>query len=354
MPNMLQTVDRRQFLTRGAQLAGGLTALGALAGCGKSSPSAAATGKSSGGLAAASLQLLWIFNVQFAGSYIAETRGYYKNAVADVTLLPGGVTVTPEPVIESGKALVGISSPSLTGAAVSQGADLKIIGAGYQKNPDCLISLASKPITTPSEVVGKKIGVQANIASVWDAVVKVNNLQGKFTQVPAQADPAPLAAGEIDGYVGFYTNEANILRVRGVPVHTLLFNDYGLPTLYETYVCPSSALQDPAQRKAVKAIMVGEIRGWQDQVADPSIGVNLALNDFGKKLGLSKKQQQLQAQTQNDLIVSPVTKQHGLFWMTPEAINQSVETLARSQTKVKPSLFDNSLLAEIYSGRNHL
>ncbi len=174
--------------------------------------------------------------------------------------------------------------------------------------------------------------MQANIASVWDAFVKVNNLQGKFTQVPAQADPAPLAAGEIDGYVGFYTNEANILRVRGVPVHTLLFNDYGLPTLYETYVCPSSALQDQTQRKAVKAIMTGEIRGWQDQVANPSIGVNLALNDFGKKLGLNRKQQQLQAQTQNDLIVSPVTKQHGLFWMTPEAINQSVETLARSQT----------------------
>jgi len=351
---MSLVIDRRQFLTRGAQVAGGFTALGAIAACGKSSPTTQATGKGNGGLTTASLQLLWIFNVQFAGSYIAETRGYYRDAGVDVNLLPGGVTVTPEPVIESGKALVGISSPSLTGAAVNQGADLKIIGAGYQRNPDCLISLARKPITTPQEVVGKRIGVQANIASVWDAFVTVNNLKGKFTQVPAQADPAPLAAGEIDGYVGFYTNEANILRVRGVPVHTLLFNDYGLPTLYETYAAPSSALQDPAQRKAIKGILTGEIRGWQDQVSDPSIGVNLALNDFGKKLGLDAKQQQLQAQTQNYLIVSPATKQHGLFWMTPEAIAQSVETLARSQTTVKPSLFDNSLLAEIYNGRNRI
>jgi len=351
---MSSIIDRRQFLARSAGAASGLTVLGAIAGCGKSSTTASATGKSSAGLTTASLQLLWIFNVQFAGSYIAEKRGYYRDAGVGLSLLPGGVTVTPEPVIESGKALVGISSPSLTGAAVNQGADLKIIGASYQRNPDCLISLARKPITTPAEVVGKRIGVQANIATVWDAFVKVNNLHGKFTQVPAQADPAPLAAGEIDGYVGFYTNEANILRVRGVPVHTLLFNDYGLPTLYETYACRSSALQDAKQRKAIKAILTAEIRGWEDQVSNPSLGVKLALDDFGKTLGLNAKQQQLQAQTQNQLMVSSVTKQHGLFWMTPEAIAQSVETLARSQTRVKPDLFDNSLLAEIYNGRNRI
>jgi len=351
---MSSIINRREFLTTGAEVAGGFTVLGAIAGCGKSSSASSGTSKTSSGLTTAVMQLLWIFNVQFAGSYIAQTRGYYRAAGLDLHFLPGGVTITPEPVIESGRALVGISSPSLTGAAVNQGAGLKIIGAGYQINPVCLISLAKKPITTPRDVVGKRIGVQANIATVWDAFVKVNNLGGKFTQVPAQADPSPLAAGEIDGYVGFYTNEANILRVRGVPVHTLLFNDYGLPLLYETYACTASSLQDSAQRKTIKGILTGEIRGWQDQVANAQIGVNLALNDFGKTLGLSAKQQQLQAITQNQLIVSPVTKKHGLFWMTPEAIAQSVETLQRAGTPVKADLFDNSLLAEIYNGRNRL
>src|SRR5579884_737008 len=51
MSNTSHTADRRQFLTRGAQLAGGLTALSASAACGKSSPSSSATGKSSGGVA---------------------------------------------------------------------------------------------------------------------------------------------------------------------------------------------------------------------------------------------------------------------------------------------------------------
>ncbi len=269
---MSSIINRREFLTTGAEVVGGLTVFGAIAGCGKSSSESSGTSKATNGLTTATMQLLWIFNVQFAGSYIAQNRGYYRAAGVDLHFLPGGVTITPEPVIASGRALVGISSPSLTGAAVNQGADLKIIGAGYQINPDCLISLAKKPITTPRDVVGKRIGVQANIATVWDAFVKVNKLGGKFTQVPVQADPSPLAAGEIDGYVGFYTNEANILRVRGVPVHTLLFSDYGLPLLYETYACTASSLQDSAHRKAIKAILTGEIRGWQDQVANAQIG----------------------------------------------------------------------------------
>jgi UDP-glucose/GDP-mannose dehydrogenase family, NAD binding domain/NMT1/THI5 like len=60
--------------------------------------------------------------------------GYYKAAGVDVTLRPGGVTITPEPVVVAGKALVGLSSPSLTGTAGNQGADLKIIGAGYEES----------------------------------------------------------------------------------------------------------------------------------------------------------------------------------------------------------------------------
>ena len=50
----------------------------------------------------------------------------------------------------SGKALVGISAPDIVAAAITAGAELTCIGAEYQKNPFCVMSLADKPIKTPA------------------------------------------------------------------------------------------------------------------------------------------------------------------------------------------------------------
>ena len=49
--------------------------------------------------------------------------------------MAGGPNVSQDSVVAAGKALVGISSPDITGAAILKGAPLVIIGAQYQKNP---------------------------------------------------------------------------------------------------------------------------------------------------------------------------------------------------------------------------
>jgi len=92
--------------------------------------------------------------------YLAASKGYYSKAGLSVKILPGeGVDV--EGIVGAGKALVGDSNADTCSAAVAQGADLKVIGAKYQKNPFCIISSAKKPIKTPQELISKKVGVNA-------------------------------------------------------------------------------------------------------------------------------------------------------------------------------------------------
>ncbi|MBP0574329.1 ABC transporter substrate-binding protein, partial [Mycobacterium tuberculosis] len=49
-----------------------------------------------GGIAAAeaadkvTLQLKWVTQAQFAGYYVAQAKGYYKEAGLDVAIKPGG------------------------------------------------------------------------------------------------------------------------------------------------------------------------------------------------------------------------------------------------------------------------
>jgi ABC-type nitrate/sulfonate/bicarbonate transport system substrate-binding protein len=350
-------ISRRQVM-KGFGMAAVGTAGGALLGAfGQGSLTSYASRRplsSSARLGAATLAFSWIDDVQQAGSYIAQQRGYYLDAGLAVSFLPGGDTYAGEPLVVSGKALLAMTSPASTAAAHLQGAPVTIVGAQYQKSPVSIISLASAPIRTPAELVGKKIAVEPNIELEWKAFETANGLTGKVDSFVTSESPSLLAAGGCQGYTGWTTNEAVALEVQGVHVHTMLFADNGLPGYYLTYCADTNVVRDPHGREQIKAMLTGEIRGWQVQVSRPSVGLALTLDDYGKHLGLNPKQQQIQAVEQNLLIESPVTKAHGLFWMSAADTDAMLKSLKLAGTAVPASLFDNSLLAEVYAGKSAL
>ena len=92
-------------------------------------------------------QLSWIKNVEFAGSYIADTKGYYKKqgfSKVDAALRrPDGAAGRGRR--SRARRSSCISAPDITSSAINNGADLMIVGAQYQKNPFCVMSLAEEP-----------------------------------------------------------------------------------------------------------------------------------------------------------------------------------------------------------------
>ena len=351
-PLDVRGIARRRLLLRGLQV-GGLALLGgsALAACSStSSPSTAASGgaKNFGEL---TLRLSWIKNVEFAGSYIADNKGYYKaEGFSSVTLIAGGPSATPQETdVVTKKALVGISAPDITGAAIVKGAPLKIIGAQYQKNPFCIMSMSSKPIKTPQDMYGKKIGVQATNESVWAAFVKAAGIDAsKITKVPVQFDPLPLTQGTVDGWFSFVTNEPNDLRSKGFDVTSFLLADFGYPLVSETYMVRQDTID--SNRDLLKAFLKAEIKGWTDNLANPGLGADLAANTYGKGLGLTATEQTLEAATENTLILNADTRKNGLFTVTDTLVEENVKTLSSGGLDLTADkLFDLSLLKEVYS-----
>jgi len=349
-------INRRSLLRGGAGLAlfGASSALLAACGDDDSAPSSSASGgaKSFGAL---NYQLSWVKNVEFAGAYIADTKGYYTAAgFSSVNLMAGGPTVSQDAIVASGKALLGISSPDITAAAIGKGADLIIIGAQYQKNPFCIMSLAASPITSPKDMVGKKIGVQATNEPVWNAFLKANNLDpASITKVPAQFDPTPLVSKEVDGWFSFFTNEPNLLKTKGVDTAVMLLNDHGYPMVSEVYVVKKSTLA--SDRDKVKAALIGDIKGWTDSLADPKLGANLAATKYGKDLGLDEAEQVLESTAQNTVVQTDDTKANGLFTITDKLIDETIKTLSLGGTTItKDKLFDMSVLTEVYTANPSL
>jgi hypothetical protein len=120
------------------------------------------------------------------------------------------------------------------------------IGATWQVNPNCFISLASDPVKTPKEMIGKKVGVPSDSVEIVQGFLKANGVSpSAVTIVPVQFDPTPLADKEVEVYFGIITSEPIQLQLKGVKTYSMLLADFGEPELTEIYITTTSALNDP-------------------------------------------------------------------------------------------------------------
>jgi ABC-type nitrate/sulfonate/bicarbonate transport system substrate-binding protein len=326
-----------------------------LAACASSSSSSssaaasAATGGAPASLGSMSLQLGWIPGAGYSGSFIADSKGYYSGQGVKVTILPGGPSVSGMPLLISNKVQVAFSDPETVSAAIAQGGDVKIIGAGYQINPACIMSLAAKPITTPADLKGKTIGVGASDDAEWAAFLKVNNIdKSELTTVPAGFDTSPLAAGQWDGYLAYLNNEVPQFAAKGIKTAVLRFADYGMPSFNDVYAVTSASLNDATARKQLVAFMAGEIQGWNVALTDPKLGAELVVDVYGKSDGYTLNGELLASEATNAITVSADTKAHGLMYMSPAGIAGTIKTLALTGVTASESMFDTSILAEAY------
>ncbi len=296
--------------------------------------------------------------VGFAGTYLAIDSGAYAAAgFADVNLIPGGPTATPTPVdVATGNAFVGVASTpdQVAAARLNGGADVKIIGSLYQKNPYCVTSLSEAPIGSPADLEGKTIGVQAVNETVWNAFLTASGVDpGSVTAVPVQFDPTPLTTGDVDGWFSFVINEPVTLSAAGFDVTTMLLADHGYPLVAQVYLATDESIAD--RRDDLVAVLGAELAGWTLSLEDPTAGPTIVVEEIAPDLGLDLAVQTTVSETQNGLILTPDTVASGLMTMTPELIDGNIATLALSGLEIAAEdLFDLSMVADAYAAQPDL
>jgi NitT/TauT family transport system substrate-binding protein len=294
------------------------------------------------------LQLSWLHSVQFGGSYIAKSKGYWSQAGLNVSLNPGGPNAPVDPAVVTGQALVGISAADYASASVEQGAPFKIIGVAMQKNPFVIASLPDNPVNTPADLVGKKIGMALANTPVLQALCTINNVDiNQIEIVPTQYDAAPLVAKQVDCLLCWQTDLPVAMAIQGIESVTMLMADHGYAVHSQTYIATEDSLAN--RRADLVALMRGEVRGWNDYKADPKAAAALALEMYPEQ-GLDLPTQELQAERQVPLMFSELTDANGFGWFTDETVAQNVETLALLGRSVRPDLWDRSILEEVHAG----
>jgi hypothetical protein len=67
-------------------------------------------------------------------------------------------------------------------------------------------------------------------------------------------------------------------------------------------------------------------------------------------MGLDQATEERSCRAVNPFMVSADTQAHGLFWMSPRSVQETVETLAASDVHATPEMFTNEILEEARPG----
>ncbi len=292
---------------------------------------------------AVTLQAAWINDAEFAGYFIAMDGGYYAAEGLTQTYLPGGPDVIPEASLIAGKAEIALTTPDTTvKAIVEQGAKFKIIGAQYQKNPVGIVSLASKPIKTPQDLIGKTLAVPpVNVISV-EAMLKLNKIdRSKVKIVPYTYDPTPLIKGEIDASLDFTTNVPYTIKQQGFDATSFLLYDFGFTIFNDTVVVQEETLK--TRRKDLVAWLRASRKGWVENFKDPAAYPPKWADTWFKATGRTIANEVYFNKAQQPLMETP----GGIFSMSEEAIAKNIAALGEVGIKATRTMFDTTLLAEV-------
>ncbi|MFI8633160.1 ABC transporter substrate-binding protein [Microbacterium sp. NPDC077663] len=332
-----------------------------LAGCASGGAPASSGGSEDHG--EISVQYSWIKNEEFAGEFYAYEKGYYDDAgFSDVVGISGPDTGVAK--LLSGTVQVALSDAASVGAAVAeQDAPLKIIGATFQKNPFTILSLADGAnIQTPQDLVGKKIGVQDSNASVFAALLNANGIDPADVEVvPVDFNPTPVMNGEVDGFMAYLTNEALTVELAGYDVTNLAYAENGVPYVAETFTVTDQYLAE--NEELLKDFLTAEIKGWthvfQEPVEDTVSLVEKYYNQAAEESedglesvfgALDPEKTAKGIEAQNLLVSTDETEANGLFTISDELQQQTVDSLAAAGWDVSvEDLFDTTIIDEIYA-----
>src|SRR5690349_15375781 len=253
-----------------------LAAVPALAavGCGGGGAPPASGG---GGRTPVRFAMDWTPNTNHTGLYVAQQQGWFTDVGLDVQILPYNST-SPDTLVSSGAAEFGISFQDSFTVSKAAGADIVSVFAVLQHWGTAIGVRADRAdITSPRDLDGKTYGGFGAAYEVpkMQAVIKDAGGKGEFkTVVLGTSAYEALYAGQVDFTEPFIAWEGIEAQLRGQPLKTFNYTDYGFPDAYNVLLIGNGTWL-AAHPEQAKAFVQAAQRGFQLAADDPAKGVEL-------------------------------------------------------------------------------
>ncbi|WP_432947559.1 ABC transporter substrate-binding protein [Kribbella sp. CA-253562] len=244
------------------------------------------------GLTQVTFRLDWIVDITHACFYAALSNGYFRDEGIDMQFLEGAGSSSTASLVANGSNDFGWVDTSVLIRSVNDGAPIKLVAAGFQRTPGAVISLKSKGINAPEDLVGKTVGAISGEAplQLLDAYLSASGLNIKDVKVttmdPAAKVPA-LLTGRVDAVVGYHTSEPLLVESQKPGESTTLrYADKGIVAMSNGIVANQQVIDEKPDvvKRVVRAIQ----RGFDYCKKDPNGAAEKLADRFPQSVNLDR------------------------------------------------------------------
>ncbi|GJD35145.1 ABC transporter substrate-binding protein [Methylobacterium aerolatum] len=234
------------------------------------------------------LQLKWVPQAQFAGYYVAEAKGFYKEAGLDVTIKPGGPDVAPPQVMAGGGADVVVDWMPSALAAREKGVPLVNIAQPFKRSGLMLTCRAETGIKTPADLKGRTLGVWFSgneypfLAWMTKLGLKTDGSPTGVKVVKQGFNVDPLIQKQADCVSTMSYNEYwQVIDAGFKPEQLVVFRyeDQGVATLEDGLYALESKLKDKAFVARMAKFVKASMKGWAYAAAHPKEAAAIVLDN---------------------------------------------------------------------------
>ena len=301
------------------------------------------------------LVLNWKYEGPQGMFFLAQDRGYFKQADLDVTFDQGNGSGAAVPQVANGAYDMGFGDINALIELAAKKPDDAPIGVFmlYNRPPFTVAVKADSPIKTPADFVGRKLGGAANDGALklfpaLCATAKIDCAKVEIVNMQPSLREQMLMQGQVDGVFGYVTTIRFSARLIGVDpdkdLRFIKFGDYGMD-LYSNAIIVSRrfAREHP---EAVRGFLAALNHGIKDAIADP----NAAIDAVSAREPLIKpaiERARLDA-TFADEMTHPEIAKIGLGDISDDRMAKAIDILVQAKelprTPAVGEIFDRSFL----------
>jgi NitT/TauT family transport system substrate-binding protein len=205
----------------------------------------------------------WLPQSQFAGYYVAQEKGFYRQRGLEVKILTGGPDFPSSELLHYGQADFG--TMFLTTAIVKRAKGYKFVNIGQivQRSALMLVANKSSGIKVPADIQNQRVGLWGAEFQIQPrAFFRKHRLKVKI--IPQNATMNLFLRGGVALASAMWYNEYYQIILTGInpeELTTFLLSDYGLKFPEDGIYCLESTWQkDPQQ---AQNFVQASLEGWQ-------------------------------------------------------------------------------------------
>ena len=248
------------------------------------------------------VQLKWLPQAQFAGYYVAQAKGFYKDAGLDVTIKPGGPDIAPAQVLAAKGADLTVDWMPSALAAREAGVPMVNVAQIFNRSGMMLTCKKSSGVSTPKDFKGKTLGVWFGgneypfLSWMGTLGLKTGGATPDVTVLKQGFNVDPLLQNQAACISTMIYNEYWQVIDAGVKPSELVtfpYEDQGVATLEDGLYARGPDLQDAAYVAKLAKFVKATVQGWQYALKnqDEAVKIVLAADSSGGSTAAVQKRQ---------------------------------------------------------------